>query len=55
MAVWIASRTQRIAVSVRVKKTVLRQITRDLIRDSRLKCFGKKRKKEYRFIVFDVR
>ena len=36
---------------VRVKKIVLREITRKLIIDSTLKCFGKKRKKGYRSIV----
>ena len=40
---------------VRVKKRILREITRKLIRDRTLKCYGKKRKKRYRSIVFDVR
>jgi hypothetical protein len=33
---------------------VLRELARELVRDSRLKCFGNKRKKRYRSIVFDV-
>ena len=40
---------------VRVKKIVLREITRELVRDSTLNCFGKKRKKVYRSVVFDVK
>jgi hypothetical protein len=33
---------------LRAKKIVLREIARELIRDSTLKFIGKKRKKEYR-------
>ena len=32
---------------VKVKKIVLREIVRELVRDITLKCFGKKRKKGY--------
>jgi hypothetical protein len=37
---------------VRVKKIILREIVRELVRDSMVKCFGKKRKRGYRFVVF---
>ena len=39
----------------RIKKIILREITRKLIRDSTLKCFGRKRKKGYRSVVVDIR